>query len=207
MRIQTYVPQIEHAVSIVIAEIHREREQLDAAERNFKAANAAADDGYRKAEFLNLNPDLDDDFLGTAIYWDTYFGPDKEQHDADAEIARLQDLIRAKSFSMSALAGSLLQYGKQGISLQYGGVDTCPAGRTIEGFPIRDLIWYGRNQALHWDDHNFRGKTAAFLDSLANTKAGPFLDYKTRSLSLDFINLLKWKDIGDFKLDLLSLDP
>lgn len=207
MRIRDYMPEIRHAVEVSIGEIHSEKRALEQAEGKLRQLTKETEEGYRKVEFLQLNPDLDDDFLGTAIYWDTYFGPDKERHHADIEVERITQAIQVKAFSLSALGGSLLQYGKQGISLQYGGIDACPEGRRIGGVPLRDLIWFGRNQSIHWDEGEFKGTTKTFLENLAATKGGAFSDYKIRCLSLDVINLIGWKTTDQFQSDMLSLDP
>ena len=207
MRIRDYMSEIRPAVEVVIGEIHAERQALDNAEEKLSRLTKETEAGYRKVEFLQMNPELDDDFLGTAIYWDTYFGPDKDRWHANIEVEKIEEQIQVKAFSLSALGGTLLQFGKQGISLQYGGIDTCPPGREIEGMSLRDLIWFGRNQGIHWDEGEFRGATKRFLEQLGAAKGGPFSDYKSKSLSLDIINLIGWKTTDQFQNDLLSLDP
>ena len=81
---------------------------------------AATEDGYRRVEFLAMNPELDDDGLGTAIHWDTYFGPDKERYYKAAEVDDATQKLDAHMFSIAALAGSLLQFAKQGIDILHG---------------------------------------------------------------------------------------
>lgn len=68
MKIPDYLKEVEHAVTTVITEIHREVDQLAAHRGELAKLTAATDYGYRHVEFLAMNPDLDDDFLGTAIY-------------------------------------------------------------------------------------------------------------------------------------------
>lgn len=207
MRIRDYMPEIRPAVEVVIDEIHTERKILGEAEERLARLTIETEHGYRKAEFLQMNPDLDDDFLGTAIFWDTYFGPDRDRHHTNVEVEKIKAQIQVKAFSLSALGGTLLQFGKQGISLQYGGLAACPAGREIDGMSLRDLIWFGRNQVIHWDEGEFKGSTKTFLEQLDTTKGGPFSDYRTRSLSLDIINLIGWNTADEFQNDMLSLDP
>lgn len=207
MRIRDYMPEIRPAVEVVIGEIHAERKILGEAEGRLARLTTETEDGYRNVEFLRMNPEFDDDFLGTAIYWDTYFGPDKDRHHANIEVETIKAQIQVKAFSLSALGGTILQFGKQGISLQYGGVGACPAGREIDGMSLRDLIWFGRNQGIHWDEGEFKGGTKTFLEQLDAAKGGPFSDYKTRSISLDIINLIGWKTADHFQNDMLSLDP
>lgn len=206
MLITNYLPEVEHAVNTVLSELHTEHEHLARLKIELSALTAATDDGYRRADFLRMNPDLDDDGLGTAIHWDTYFGPDKDRHHKANDVGAAETRVTARSFSVAALSGNLLQYAKQGISLQYGkGRDGCPIGREIGGLPLHEIIWQGRNQALHWEDGAFHAKTTALFEHLAANVAPAFADYKTRSVAYDVITLLGWRTTDDFMRDMRSL--
>jgi len=119
MKIPDYLIEIHHAVETVVEEIYREQDALIKTRAELAALTAATADGYRRSEFLAMNPDLDDDGLGTAIHWDTYFGVDKDRYYKKAEYEDVAQRVAARQFSVAALSGSLLQYGKQGISLHY----------------------------------------------------------------------------------------
>lgn len=207
MRLRDYVPEIEHAVGVVVTELHQERDDLNRASHELARLTKLTEDAYRKVEFLRNNPDMDDDWIGTAIYWDTYFGPDKERYHKADEVGQMRSRIAVKRFSLSALSGNLLQYAKQGISLQYEGPDKCPDGRTVEGLPLKEVIWCARNQALHWEEGKFSTRTTACMDHLKARLGGPFNDYTSRSIASEIVDLLGWKTVDDFKRDMLSLDP
>ena len=191
----------------VVNEVHREASQVAALRQQVAEHTREMNDGYGRAEFLAMNPDLDDDGIGTAIYWDTYFGADKDRHHAQRALTPLEAQFAVHRFSVEALSGSLLQYAKQGISMRWGPQKAAaPAGRQIHGIDLVELIWHGRNQAIHWEDGEFNKSTDAVLSALA--QAEPTVgDYATRSIAYDVVVMLGWTGWGDFERDMLSLDP
>ncbi len=204
MNIPAYLNEIQHAVTTVIAEIHVETAHLDLLRQALAKLTAATEDAYRRVDFLAMNPDLDDDFLGTAIYWDTYFGVDKDRFHKNVETETAAQQVTAHEFSISALAGSLLQYGKQGISLHFGKNRVgCPDGRVVVGMPLHEIIWQARNQALHWEEGAFHAPTATCFEKLAANASPVFGQYKYRSLAYEIISLLGWKSPNEFRQDML----
>lgn len=207
MKIHDYLNEIEHAVTTVIAEIHGEMTHLESLRQNLAKLTSATEDSYRQAEFLAMNPDLDDDFLGTAIYWDTYFGVDKDRFRKNIETENVAQRVAAREFSVSALAGSLLQFGKQGISLRFGKKrNGCPEGRIVKGLLLHEIIWQGRNQALHWEDGTFHPPTEKCFESLAVNADPLFGQYKYRNLAYEIISLLGWKSTDHFVKDMMLFD-
>lgn len=54
---------------------------------------------------------------------------------------------------INVAAGAMLQVAKQIMSMKNGPkIEGSPKGRAIAGACIRDLIWHGRNQAMHYED-------------------------------------------------------
>lgn len=205
MKIPNYLKEIDHAVRTVISEIHDETAQLEALRIDLSKLTAATNEGYHRADFLAMNPDLDEDFLGTAIYWDTYFGVDKERFHKNIETESAAQRVAAHEFSISALSGNLLQYGKQGISLHFGKKRIgCPDGRILSGMPLHEVIWQARNQALHWEDGSFHPPTVNCFEKLAMTDP-IFGQYKCRSLAYEVVLLLGWKSPEDFHSDMILL--
>ena len=207
MKISDYVPEIQHAIETVVGEIHREHELVDVLEADLAPLVAATEEGYRRVEFLAMNPDLDDDGLGTAIYWDTYFGPDKKRHYKAAEVEGAAQKLEAHKLSIAALAGSLLQYAKQGIALRYGKERKgCPDGRMIAEMPLHELIWQGRNQAIHWEEGEFRKPVERCFQQLTKSVDSVFGEYLNRSMAYEVIRLLGWNSFDDFANDMALLD-
>lgn len=203
MNLTDYLAEIEHAVTTVIGEIHAEHEQLARLRQELTMLTAATVDGYHRADFFALNPDLDDEGLGTAIYWDTYFGPDKDRHHKTAAVDAAEVKIAARSFSVAALSGNLLQYAKQGLSLRYGkNRDGCPVGRELNGLPLHEIIWQGRNQALHWEEGNPHPPVVKCFEHLAASATATFSEYRHRSMAYEIVSLLGWRTLDDFRRDM-----
>ena len=207
MKIPDYLNEIAHAVETVLPEIYREHEVLAETRTELARLTAATDDGYLRAQTLAMDPDLDDEGIGTFLHWDTYFGVDKDRYHMQAEHEQIVQRIAVREFSAAALSGSLLQYGKQGISLHYGKQRTgCPDGRLIAGIPLSELIWQGRNQALHWEDGAFHGPTTTCFEHLARNADPVFAGFKDRSMAFEVIELLGWTSAGAFFTDMRSLN-
>ncbi|MDO9104523.1 MAG: hypothetical protein Q7U57_06130 [Methylovulum sp.] len=154
-----------------------------------------------------MNPDLDDEGLGTLIHLDTYFGVDKDRHYKKAEYEEVVQRVAARQFSIAALSGSLLQYGKQGISLHYGKKrDGCPDGRIVAGIPLSEIIWQARNQALHWEDGSFHEPTTKCFEYLTTNVDPVFEQFKDRSLASEIIGLLGWNNVEAFFNDMKLLN-
>lgn len=160
-------------------------------------------------EYLSSIPGYQDDdpLLSTAIYWDTYFGMDKERHLTDKNLREAMLQLAAHEFARHAMSGALLQFAKQGLSIRYGkSLSACPKGRLIGSQSITDVIWQGRNQAIHWEEGQFHSATEAALKQLAKDFRSPYDQYASRSLAYEIISILGWQSFADFSKDLLALD-
>ncbi|NOQ22239.1 MAG: hypothetical protein GQ565_06280 [Candidatus Aegiribacteria sp.] len=207
MKISDYLQEIQLAVETVICEIHREHQMVKALQAELAPLTAATEDDYRRVEFLALNPDLDDEGLGTAIYWDTYFGSDKERFHKASEVEEVTHKLDAHKLSIAALSGSLLQYAKQGIALQYGKERLgCPDGRMIADISLNDIIWQGRNQAIHWEEGHFSKPVERCFQQLADRANPLFNEYKSRNMAYEVVSYLGWSSFNDFAKDLKLLD-
>lgn len=71
------------------------------------------------------------------------------------EIDEFTFSIAVKEESIKALAGALLQIAKQGISTVHGKLNNCVDGRTIKNEPIKNIVWQGRNQSMHYEEGKF----------------------------------------------------
>ena len=203
MNLSKYLAEVGHAVDAVMREVHTEQEHLRRLQTELSELTAQTEDGYRRVEFLALNPDLDDEGLGTAMHWDTYFGPDKERYHKQREVGDVEGRIQAREFSVSALSGNLLQYAKQGLSVQFGKHrDGCPEGRNVHGLPLHEVIWQARNQALHWEEGNPHPPVVRCFAALAQNADAKFADFRNRSMAYDVICLLGWYSTDNFMRDM-----
>jgi len=206
MTIQEYLAEIEYAAGNLISIIWEERKRLQAMEMELERLTPLVKENYLRAESVALNAqDFDDDAMAVGMYWENYFGDDKERHAKTNEREKLAQQVAAHTFSASALAGSLLQYAKQGISLTHGDLASTPSGRAIGGQFLRDVIWQSRNQAIHWEEGKPRDPVRQCFDKLAQEVAPHFAEYTNRSMAFDVVELLAWTDFDKFNADLLLL--
>ncbi|MGQ0466898.1 MAG: hypothetical protein ACT4QG_16455 [Sporichthyaceae bacterium] len=193
MQMATYIDETRYAVDSLVAPMWHEREAESILANRLDTLAAEVADGYGRAAWLALNPDLDDEGLGTLIHYETYFGPDKEQHLVQGEIDAVRQRLQARTFAVGSLAGALLQLGKQGISLAHGGLARCPRGRAVGQQDLSNVVWQARNQALHWEEGELRAPVIACFAQLATDFGPRFDEPKAQNLAFAVIEVLGWR--------------
>jgi hypothetical protein len=126
----------------------------------------------------------------------------------DTEVGKLEARILDKKFSLSALAGALLQIAKQGISVVRGRPDNCPDGREVCGCSLKWVIWAGRNQSLHFEQAKMiDDKTAQILTTMGETGGSAALIHPRAgdNLALEVVNALNWFSLAAYSDDMESL--
>ena len=111
--------------------------------------------------------------------------------------------IGATVESMSSLAGSVLQIAKQVLSLRHSGKPTITAAKSIGSQSIVDVIWAGRNHAMHWDEGAPRANVQNMLNSLEADLDIIIEVGKNNCLSI--LGALDWKSSDDVVSDLKIL--
>ena len=204
MDMASYLQEIRHGCVTLFPAIWAEWEAVEALKGRIASLTAETEDGYSRAQFLHPSEDPDDYMMGVGMYWDNYFGPDKERHHAVADLPNLEQTRDVRSFACAALAGCVLQFAKQGISLVHGDLQGCPPGRQIHGVDMKSVIWQGRNQSMHWDDPQFRPPVRACFDTLKVLE--PSLgDYLARNVAFDVVRVLNWHEYAAFESDMMTL--
>lgn len=208
MKIVDYLREVEPAVCHVIDEVHREQKQVEQLQASIARLDREIEANHRQVDALILNPDLDDEGLATFLHWDSHFGVEKERYHAGVRLEDVGSQLEAHRFSQAALAGAILQYAKQALAARYGKSRTlAPEGRAVvPAVCLRDLIWAGRNQAMHWEEGGFHDATTTCFDALAAACGSPFQEYRQRSVATEVLGLLSWKSFDDFQRDLLTLE-
>lgn len=203
MKISDYLREMRLAIETVIRVIHTEQNEVARLERELKPLEAATSEGYSRAEFFAMNPDLDDEGLGTLCYYETYFGPDKQRHQKAGDLEATKAALEAHALSIDSMAGSLLQYAKQGIALRFGkNRNGCSDGRTVAGMPLHEVIWQGRNQAMHWEEGHFNAPVERCFAQLSREADASFEAFHDRSMAYDLVRLLGWQSFEDFENDM-----
>lgn len=209
MTMQQYLDDIEDAATRLIDAIYEEKKAIDVLQEQVVRRTREVQDAADKAGFLALNPELDDEGLGTLNYWEAHFGT-AEIRKMQEEIDVLEQHLANRRVSIDALATGLLQIAKVAVSMPGGGRNSSPFGRNVGSQPLRTVIWEARNRAMHFDDQRgphepVRQCFAALeaeIDSRFSLSANP-----TASFAFDVVDLLGWSSFQSFADDLRSLEP
>jgi len=131
----------------------------------------------------------------------------QKQNIEAAKIRQVKDLlakIGATQESMAILAGAILQIGKQVLSFRYGTKPSHLAGvRQVGSQSVVELIWEGRNHALHWEDQKSKQPVQDMLNKLHKEgKAKIETDKNNACIILD---ALEWSDADKVIADLKTL--
>jgi len=113
-------------------------------------------------------------------------------------ISEVENSIEAKKESIQALSGALLQIAKKGISIVHGGLNFCPDGRFIKTEPIKNIIWQGRNQSLHFEIGSFHTPVVNCFNALGI----PINNQNSAKLIID---LLGWTSDKNYQDDMVLL--
>ena len=202
---QQYLTDIEYAASSTIHSIWHELEEINKLDKDLQSLIRIAEDKYRRADNLQKSEDIDDYMTGVGLMWDAYFTEDKEAFHKDKEIESKRQTFLTHEFAIASLSGSLLQMAKQGISIVHSGLVNCPDGRLIGTQKLKQVIWQGRNQSIHYEEGNFTPAVITCFDTLASEIDSKFNRYRTANLAFEIVNLLGWKSFSDFKTDMTQL--
>lgn len=206
MTLTEYLNEMEYAVTRVIESLWHEHDEAARLRKEIDELRKVAADNYARAQSIQQNAeDTDDLMIGVGIHWDTYFGEDKEQYYKSKDLDVLEERLAAREFSYSSLAGTLLQYAKQGLSASFGKPANWPNGRLVSSQDLKTIILESRNQSEHWEEGNPFPKVEQCFNTLAAEKGPEFAQYKTKNLAFEVVSMLGWRSYADFKNDLLSM--
>lgn len=206
-----YIQDTSYAVGEIIDLIYREHRTIDDYQK--RCANIRE---YLKGRCdLFVAAEFDDEGIPGGIQ-QAYINLVKAKERAEPEIARYENEIRdlevsiqtKSAVALPALATTILQIAKQGITIVQGELASCPDGRAIGGQRLKNVIWQGRNQAMHYDDPaSYRPPMIQCFQQLRQD-FGPQFDLHARpgeNLALDVIELLGWSEYDAYEHDLRSL--
>lgn len=203
MDIASYITEIEYSAAGIIPMIWHEHADLVKIREELASLTRVVEQRYMQAESVAMNAEGPDDVaMAAGMHWENYFGDDKTCHHKAVDSSELQFRIDARAFSVASLCGSLLQIAKQGISVAHGGLGQCPNGRDVRGHHLKQVIWQGRNQSIHWEAGNPHPPVRQLFDSLTANVDSKFGDYPGRNCAFDIVDLLNWQTIDDFKNDM-----
>lgn len=206
MNITDYLDEVEYAATQVIASLWHEHKEAEALRTEIESLKRTAEANYSRAVSIQQNAeDPDDLMLGVGMYWGTYFSEDKDQHHKSLDLKALMDRLATREFSFASLAGTLLQFAKQGLSAVYGSSTNWPPGKAIGSQSLKTVILQARNQSEHWEEGNPRSPVEACFQALEAEKGNQFAHYKTKNLAFDVVSMLGWRAFPDFRSDMLTM--
>ena len=155
----------------------------------------------------DLNEDFSDAYVMAAFGRAARTGQEVER--LKGQVSGLQASIGTRQHSIQAIAGSIFQLAKQGISLVYGGPTATPPGRMVGSLAIRDIIWQARNQSMHYEEGSFK-KALVDLFSTLETEHGPQLSltiHAKQNRARQVLDVLGWVSYDSYLLDMQALLP
>jgi hypothetical protein len=203
----TYVVEARYAVERVLDALWHEQDELQTLTTTLDHLTRVTGVEYARAQAIAMDAETPDDvMLASAREMDTYFGVDKQRHDVADARAALELRLEARKLSIGALGGSILQLGKQGLAVVHGGLGNVPPGRDVApSAALSYVIWQGRNQAMHWDEGSLKPAGEVIFHALAKEFGSRFLDYNTRSLGFEVVEVLQWRNLTDFESAMMSV--
>ncbi len=116
-----------------------------------------------------------------------------------------------KYSAAEAISGALLQIAKQGISYKFTQLDRCKKKvRDIGSQPLQQVIWYARNQSMHYEDGAYDDGTEECFDKLVSDLG--IEDFavgagkgKDSNLALRVVRLLGWDKYEQYEKDMIGL--
>ena len=182
MTLTEYLDEIEYAATQVIASLWHDHKGAEALKIEIEVLKRTTEENYSRAVFMQHNAEDHDDLMqGVGMHWYTYFGADKEQHYKSLDLKLMMDRLATREFSFASLAGTLLQFAKQGLSVIYGSPTNWPPGKAIGSQPLKTVILQARNQSEHWEEGNPRPLVETCFQTLEAEKGTQFAQFRTKN--------------------------
>lgn len=200
-----YILDTDYAVHSLIGLITGEEEQFVRYQSQHE--NAKEKEKHLHQQFMDSQFNDDVVPMQEQAKYIAWYGTHRELAELQRQITLLHMSIDFKSASIVALCGAVLQIAKQGISIVHSGLSNCPAGRAIGSEYLKNVIWHGRNQSMHYEEGRFSQAVRDCFSSLEISFGNKFsLDLNTgKNLAHDVIDILGWKDYSIYKADLRTL--
>lgn len=131
----------------------------------------------------------------------------QEVNEMRSEVALLQSFIGAHQIAVQSVCGAILHIAKQGISIVHGGLGNAPSGRSIGTVTLRDVVWQGRNQAIHYEEENFHEPVVHVFHALEASHGADFSlqNYAGQSRARQVVDLLGWNSYQAYLSDARQL--
>lgn len=202
-----YITDTEYAAKHLLLLANEEENKLQELTEQLK--NVEAQLRVHKWDFASS--DLNDDF-SDAYVMGAFGRMAKAAQQAEGlqtQLAGLQISIGTHQQAVQAIAGSILQIVKQGISIVHGELRDAPEGRKIGSASLRDIVWQARNQAMHYEEGKFGKPVVDLFATLENEQGAHFslTRHPNQSRAKQVLMLLGWSSYAAYVNDMRSLLP
>lgn len=200
-----YLDQTKFATQKLIEIINHDLKKLNNIQSRLDNLPATLDAHKQAFELHEFSPDANHYY---AIAMKAYDDKDKIQKELYLEMAAMLKEKDTNYHSICALSGALLQIAKQGISTKYGrDVKEAPKGELLRGVPLRDIVWEGRNQSLHYEDCNPHAAVKSLFKNLKMKfeEFGTWEPWDGTNYAARLIEILGWSDYDQYHNHMNSL--
>ena len=132
------------------------------------------------------------------------YGFNKASEKLWKEAEEILAFIVANTGSLSIIAGAVLQIAKQGISFKYKSLSACPYGRAVGKETLKNIIWQGRNQAMHFEEGKYKKSVVGCFKNL-KIDFGDRFSLSDKNLAYDVLMLLGWESYAAYEKDMKLL--
>lgn len=176
------------------------REKLMSAEKEFDANHIL----FRNSD---LHEDYPDSFVMNAYSRAMEAG--SKVMSLKPKVKALRARVSSHQTAVQAIAAAILQIAKQGISLEYGRRSAAPPGRALGSLYLRDIIWQGRNQSMHYDDDKPKEPVLILFKTLTQQYGEQFslAKYAKQSRAKQILDVLGWNSYESYMHDMQELLP
>lgn len=203
----SYIIDQKFAVESLMESIHKDEIEYSKLLEEFVELNKVFKFLYKDFTNADFNDDLNDYQVQFKFQKMAKFAQDIDLQSKKERLEKLKNQLLEKESSINSLCGSLLQIAKMGISTVHGGLDTCPSGRNIGSETLKNVIWNGRNQSLHYDEGKPRKPVKECFINLKNDFGSDFdlsVNYKVNKAG-KIVKLLGWTSYKEYEKDMISL--
>lgn len=155
----------------------------------------------------DLNEDFSDAYVMAAFGRAARAGQEVER--LKVQVAGLQASVGTHQHSIQAIAGSIFQLAKQGISLVHGGPGSAPPGRMVGSLAIRDIVWQARNQSMHYEEGSFKKALVDLFLTLEAEHGSQFslTIHAKQNRARQVLEVLGWVGYDAYLRDMQALLP
>ncbi len=94
------------------------------------------------------------------------------------------------------------------LSREYLRLDGCPDGRSIHDDTLKNIIWQGRNQSMHYEEGSYKKAVKDCFTNLKNKVDDKFdlMINTKKNLAYEIVtDILAWNDYDSYHKDMMGL--